>query len=307
MIAYILVYILVAALFLPLLSRLTGLLKKKAVFSKELLKKMLKFGVPLTFGGLGGIILLYTDTLVLTYFRSLEEVGIYNVVVPTAMMLAFFAIAVSQVIFPMGSELWALGMKKMLAKGIEILQKYSFLIIIPCVLAMFSFSELILRLLFGEAYVSGSLALQILVIGIIFLVVGSINLTLIESFGKPVIGANILLIGAAVNFLLNLLLIPKFGMAGAAFTSLLGYFLIFLLSTIMLKKLVTVRFPWLALIKIVIASAVFLFAIFYLKSILSLNAYLEAGVCLAMASIVYLALLLVLRVISIKEIKELYS
>ena len=56
----------------------------------------------------------------LTYFRSLEEVGIYNVVLPTVMILAFFSHAIYHVFFPMVSELWSKNLKDRLRQGFYI-------------------------------------------------------------------------------------------------------------------------------------------------------------------------------------------
>ncbi len=50
------------------------------------------------------------------------------------------------------------------------------------------------------------------------------------------------LIGALVNFELNLLLIPKFGINGAAFATFVSYFLVFVIRLIDTRKLIRFRF-----------------------------------------------------------------
>jgi O-antigen/teichoic acid export membrane protein len=47
------------------------------------------------------------DTLILTYFKSLEEVGLYSAVIPIINLMLYFPIAISTVIMPLSAELWA--------------------------------------------------------------------------------------------------------------------------------------------------------------------------------------------------------
>lgn len=303
--AYVAAYLLLFIIFFPFFLKIYPLFKYKFKFSKELSKTLFKFGIPVMIGGVGGIILLYTDTLVLTYFRPLSEVGIYNAVVPTAMLLNFFSMAVSQVIFPMVSELWAKKLNSHVSYGAYLLQKYSFAVIIPVALVIFSFPQITLRLLFGEAYVSGALALQLLVVGLVFFVVAGINMAILSGIGKPGTSTKILLIGALVNLITNFYFIPRWGMVGAAITSLFSYFLIMVLSVVYLKRFVELKVPLLSWVKTLFASILFILIIFVLKKFLETNVYMEAVICILISSLIYLFLVWILKVIDIKEIKGL--
>ena len=305
--AYIFAYLLVLIIFSPLAFKTINFSKHKTILKKELFSKILRFGIPIMVSGIGGMIIVYTDTLVLTYFRSMQEVGIYNVVVPTTMILQFFATSVATVAFPMTVELWARKKHAHLESGLKMLYNYAFLLMIPVVLIFFSFSETILRLLFGERYVGGALTMQILLIGIVFLGLHSITSTMLGGIGKPAISTKILLEGALINFGLNLLIIPSLGIIGAAVSSLIAYAYIALRCILKLKHFINVAIPWADWLKTLVAGLLMLGLIFLLKKLLFLNAYLEAIICVAIGGLFYLAISFILGIINLKEIKELAS
>jgi stage V sporulation protein B len=302
--AYLTSYVLQFIIFFPFFLKLYPFFKYKFKFSAHLSKTLFKFGTPMLLAGMGSMVILYTDTLILTYFGTLEEVGIYNVVVPTAMLLTFFGRSVRSVIFPMISHLHAKTMTKHISDGARLLQKYSFVIVLPFALVMFSFPKLLLNLLFGTAYSSGAPTLQLLSVGLVFFVVAGINMTILSALGKPKSTTKIMLIGALFNLITNFYFIPKFGMLGAGITSLLSYFLVLVVSTIYLFKLIKIKIPLWQWTKTFFAGFVFVLIIFILRSVLHTNAYLEAFTCLFVAAIVYLVLALLFRIISIKEIQN---
>ena len=302
--SHILAYVIILIFFTAGLFKVFNFLEHKFIVKKKDVKGLFKFGLSIMFKGLGAVIILYTDTLILTYFRSLEEVGIYNVVVPTVMMLMFFTNSIAAVIFPMVSELWTRKKKDYLVKGLEMLEKYSFVIIMPTAIILFAFSRIILSLMFGQAYASGSTAMQVLLIGIIFLSIYSIYQAAMAGIGKPEIPTKVYLQGALLNFLLNLLVIPKLGMIGAAITSLIAYFYIFIRSVFNLRRLIKVSMPWLSWLKIFISGLVMLGLILIITYKLYLNIYVEAILACLIGGLVYLGLIIIFRIISIDEVKN---
>ena len=183
--AFALVCPLLFVLYFPSLLKVFRFSKYKILNTKKISKKLIFFGIPVFATSVGGKIIGYIDTLILTYYVSLSEVGIYNVVLPSALMFIFFSKAICSVIFPLSSELWALNNKKTLVNGISIIHKHIFILIMPIILVAFYFSPALIRLLFGQEYVSGFLAFQILLLGVIFYVVASVNNNVISGVGKP--------------------------------------------------------------------------------------------------------------------------
>ncbi len=305
--AYLSAYLFVFVLFFPIFLKTYNIFRYKTNLSSQLTKKLFKFGILTTLAGVGGTIILYTDTLILTHFSSLEEVGIYNVVVPTAMLLDFFGKSVGQVIFPMVSELHAKKLKKYISKGALLLQKYSFIIVIPAALIMFSFPRLIIKTLFGAEYISGALTLQLLVIGLIFLVIAKINMTLLRAIDKPELGTKMMLIGGLFNLLTNFYFIPKFGMVGAGITSLASYLLTLIVSIFYLTKHIEIKTLWFNWLKIFLSGIIFIGTIDLIKNILDINIFLEATLAIFLGGIVYLFSIWLFRVVNIKELRNVFG
>jgi stage V sporulation protein B len=301
--AHIAGYVLVLAIFIFLLFKFFPF-KYKLYFDKRLFKKLISFGLPVVIIILGGMLIVYVDTLILTYFRSLSEVGIYNVVVPTVMIIQFFASAIATVSFPMISELWARRKKKFLEQGVKMLLKYSFVILIPAVLIVLFFSRLILSLMFGEQYVPGTLTMQVLAVAIIFLSLHSIISPLFAGTGRPKIAMRIIIQGAVLNVLINFIAIPRYGMLGAAVTSLLTYAYIFIVSVVKLKQFIKVELPLMNWVKTLISGGLMIGLIWMLKEVLVLNVYLETAITIIVGGLFYLFLIWAGKLVSVEEIKE---
>ena len=303
-IAYLIAYLIVPFIYFPFLKKIfPGFIKTKSKFSKKLTKKLISFGIPVSIGAFGWLILSYTDTLTLTYFKGLEQVALYNVALPIAGLLWYFSRSIITVIFPMSSELW-IKKKKYLQKGVTFLQKYSFALIIPFALIMFSFPDIIIRILFGETYVAASSALMILAIGTIIYTVAAINSTMLNAVNQHRLNTKIILMGAVLNILLNFILIPKFNIVGAAIATSTSYLLILILTTYKLKHIVNSEFPWMNWLKSLFAGVTFVLIIWFLKKTLILNVWVELVICILVASVVYVVLLYFSKVISLKEIKN---
>jgi len=275
----------------------------KPKFSKPLAGNMKTFALTSFLASLGGLVIVYIDTLMLTFFRSLEEVGIYNAVLPTVMVLGIFSISIRQVLAPLVSELWAKKLKKQLRMGLQILRRYSLIIIIPLILVLFAFPELIINLLFGERYVGGAVAMQILSFGIIFFTVGYMDLTVIRYIGKPKESTKIVLIGMTFNILANAILIPLAGINGAALATTLSYFLMMVLASRNLHKFMQVRLSVAFWIKVLSASLLFVGVVSLLKSIVMVNQFVEASISLVVAGLLYVGACYFLHLIRIDELK----
>jgi O-antigen/teichoic acid export membrane protein len=174
----------------------------------------------------------------ITGYRTLAEVGIYNAIVPTVMMLLFFGKSISAVIQPMIAEMKAKSEEFTIAQSLLILEKYAAMIIVPASVGIAVLSGFLLNLLFGASFVPGAETMAVLSISMIPLVIYTIHASYFSALGKPGIATKILLIAAAVNVVINVLLIPSQGMVGAALASLVAYTLAAVLSTIKLRKLV---------------------------------------------------------------------
>jgi len=282
-------------------------IKSKFIIDTKLFKRISKYSIYMVENSAAGLILLYTDTLSLTYFSNLKNVGLYSVAFPTARIVIFFPRAISGVLLPLTSELWVKGKKKILTAGVENLYKYSMIILLPLVLVVFSFSDLILAGLYGKDYILASTPMKILSIGMLFSVFLAININVFAGIGKPQITSRIIYTAAAFNLVTNLILIPWIGINGAAIASTLSNFIMALMASIYIKRFIKVKFPVRIWIKTGCIGLFFIFMIEVLKKAISLNVWVETPIILALSGAVYIALLFVFNVINIEELSDLYK
>lgn len=304
-IAYLVTPVIIFAFYLPILFKkiLPDFADINARFDPKTIRYLFKIGIPLMLITIGVLILNYTDVLMLTYFSGLEQVALYNAVLPTVTVLGYFSIALSAVLLPMSSELWTKGHLVKLRQGMQLLYNYSFIIIIPLALVMFSFPEIILNVLFGKQFVPAANALRILSISTIFLTINNINLTSLSGVGKPKVSSRIILSAALFNVCTNFILIPRFGMIGAAITTLASNMLIVILSAVMIRKIIDTGVCYKKWIQNLVLGVFFVLLIYFLKKWISLNPYIEAFIVLSISALLYITILFALRIISVKELK----
>ena len=274
-------------------------------FSGKLKKKLINYGFPLLLAAIGFTVIAQIDTLMLTSFRTLEEVGIYNVVLPTAMLLISLGSSLALVMLPFVSEYWASKKFEKLSKIIKNIYKNIFVIVVPLSLIVFTFSDSILKYLFGEEFIVGSLSLQILSIGMILFSVATINNSIISAVGRPRLVTKFVLIAAILNVFLNLALIPSFGINGAAIATSMAYLAVLIMSSKRVGKFVNVNLPFFDWIKTFISGGIFVGVVFYLRTLIEVNNIFEFAFILFLGGIVYLILIFLLKVLSVEEVKNL--
>jgi O-antigen/teichoic acid export membrane protein len=302
--AFTLSWLIMSLFLLPFFMKTFDFFKYKITEFGKTTKMLFKFGMPVLFTAIGGSFIARIDTLMLTYFVTLDQVGIYNVVMPTAIIFLFFSGSVGAVAYPIISELWAKNDKQRLTDWMRLLYKYLFVFVTPVLLAMFAFSELFIKIFFGQAYTSGAMALQILLVGVLFFILANLNNTTISAMGKPEIVTKIVILAVIVTFFANLILIPHFGINGAAVATALSYLAVLVFSTYEVARMMEMKVPIIPWIKTLFASLVFVFVIYAMKNILAMNVWAEAFISGAIAVIVYAGLVYLLKLVDIEEIKK---
>ena len=216
-IAYSLTVILTTILAFILFEKKTFRLLKTQIKSIRITKALLKFSWPLTFTYFFGFIISYTDTLMLGYLRTNSEVGIYNTAIPTAGLLLIPAVAL---FLNMISSMTSLYAKKKTKEFIQVYKastKWVFMINFPLFLFFIAFPASILIILFGREYALGATSLIILAFGyLLYSTITYPSATLLSMVEKTKSILYSQIIAAVINIILNLFLIVRYGMVGAA-------------------------------------------------------------------------------------------
>ncbi|HYD03329.1 MAG TPA: polysaccharide biosynthesis C-terminal domain-containing protein, partial [Alphaproteobacteria bacterium] len=274
-------------------------------FDKKLFSKITRFAIPSTISNISGTVIGYIDTIVLIFLAPLATVGIYNATISTILIVSYLGGVISIVLFPLISELHTRKDKKSLETVVNITYRYSLMVVLPLAIAMLFFSRLILKLLFGAAFEMGATAMSVLAIGTIFLTIFQVNSSVINGIGKPKILTYITITAAAFNLAGNIILIPYLGINGAALATTTSYFIMMLWSQIYLYNKVNIRFH--KILQTFISAAIFFAALYFVKILINTNILLEIIATCIIAGIFYAISLLVLKAITIEEIRSLFG
>ena len=188
--------------------RFDGLLKEQ--------KTVLKFALPLFVSTIIGKLMGHADTIMIGFFEASESAGVYNAAFPTAGIITVAGGAVGTMLFPTISKLYSSGKKDLSEEVASVALKWIFLVSFPAMVFMVLFGNSILNFLFGEAYVGGAYALAVLGIGYTVKNLSRHYGSFIKSEDETSL---ILKITAGIfvfNILLNIVLIPRIGISGAA-------------------------------------------------------------------------------------------
>lgn len=234
----------------------------------------LKFSFPLLLTGLLGFFINKTDTFMIGYFLSESEVGIYNIALKVGTMSNFSLVAFITMFAPLISKLFHKGELDKLANIYKAITKWILAINLSFLSIILLFNENIL-LLFGKEFLFGSAALILVACGqTVNAAVGPAEQVNIMT-GYPQYAFYNNLVTVIVNVVLNYLLIPIYGISGAAIASLVSVATVNIIRVLLVYK--NYKFhPYNKNFLSVIYSIILTFIIVYIiKSMIILNPILE--------------------------------
>jgi len=178
----------------------------------------------LVYGGMQ-VILGQTDIVMLGLMRAPEDVGLYAAANRIASVLVFVMMAINVLMAPITARLYSNGEKRRLQKILTRAVRIAFFAVLPFGLILVFLGPHILGL-FGHAFVFAQSALTILAVGrLVDIAMGVGTGPLVLSMtGHEGVVAIIFSAAALSNVVLNISLIPNYGIEGAAFASMISLF-----------------------------------------------------------------------------------
>jgi len=227
-------------------------------------KRILKFSSQIFGANAINMINYQADIVLIGYFLTFTDVGYYTVAVGLSKFLWIFPQAIQTIAYPTTSEYWAKNNHSTLQTMVNKSMKYTACILLPLGLGVGFFATGIVTMIFGKAFFYSVLPLQILIVGTVIFGIA------FKSIGGALPGANrpdlslkTTCAGAIINIILNVSLIPYFGIVGAAIAtaaSLITMAFIFVGLTIK-TLLVNVDTKWFAQITGITLIAIFSFVV----------------------------------------------
>jgi O-antigen/teichoic acid export membrane protein len=150
--------------------------------------------------------------------RGPEEAGIYSAASRISNLVVFALIAINAILAPMVSELYHTGRMEELQRIVTLAARAIFVFTLMFSIILVVFGKFALSL-FGAEFVVTYVPLLILLCGqIVNALAGSVGLIMTMTGHQNQAGA-IVAVSAAVNIILNALLIPLMGLVGAAIST----------------------------------------------------------------------------------------
>jgi O-antigen/teichoic acid export membrane protein len=177
---------------------------------------LVRFSVPLMFASLLIRVMTWTDVIMLGYFRPPEIVGLYDAVRPLVRIVPVIWGSMIFMYTPLVSEFHAEGDTAALRRVYFVVTKWFSSATFPIILIFLLFPATVLSAVFGPAYAEATTALRLLALAYFLGNVMGPNGATLTAIGRTqsVMWAN--LVAAALNVGLNLALIPRYGLTGAA-------------------------------------------------------------------------------------------
>lgn len=238
---------LITCIFFPLQSAIRlivlfyFLLKKqktnsKKGFNTDWVKEYMPQALPVMLAGAVFPIFMQADVLMVSYFFDEKIVGLYAAPMKIITQVGFLGSAIMTAFFPILISNYN-NSREQFQSLVSTISRGLFLISICITLIIFVFSELIVDLLFGSDYVGSIGAMQALSIIILVLIPSKLYSALLTVHGLARYELPKAIIAVLLNIALNIVLIPKYSIVGAAIASFISYFFSDILFYFFLRKL----------------------------------------------------------------------
>lgn len=182
------------------------------------------------------------DTLMLGFQSSYEEVGYYNSAMHVVKALLPITTALSAVAIPKVSVYIHSNqvnqINELINKSLGIVSLLAF----PIMMGVILISPTFVPLFFGQEFYGAILPMQIGAGVIVAIGLNNLNgVQILTGMGKDKQFLYSVSSGAITNFILNWILIPKYGATGAAFSSVIAEIQIFIINEYFVRKYTQVR------------------------------------------------------------------
>ena len=187
-------------------------------------RRLFKVALPLVLANSMNFIMQWTDTLSLSFFCPVWLVGIYTTATKVANLANIPYMVINSIAAPMISGYYG---NNHLTKLKILMKKLTVAATVGGVLTgivIFLLGEQIL-LLFGQQFTKGVLALDILLLARIGQAFAGPAVAMLQMTGKEHTFKKIMIISATLNIFLNIILVPLYGIEGAAIATMISILL----------------------------------------------------------------------------------
>lgn len=198
----------------------------------RLLVEQLRFGSRAVFGTLAERLQFRADAFLLNLFMGVSATGVYSVTSGLAETLWYIPNALGTVMFSRAVDPGADA-----GRVAAVLTRTTLAVTLAAALPAFLLGPWLVEAIYGAPFREAGDALRWILPGVVLYSVVAVLSRYVVGRGRPGTGALVLGVGLGANVALNLVLIPRLGIVGAAAASSLSYGLTALLTLVLFRRL----------------------------------------------------------------------
>jgi len=271
-------------------------------YRPELARRLVKASVPLGLSQLAIICYYRVDTMMLLRMKGEEALGYYALAVKVAEVFSYLPAAFMVSVYPYLSRFWEESREKFL-EATELSGRALLAVGLPVGIMGSLFAAQIVSVVPG-AYGPSAASLRFLIWAEVFIFLNTALYNVLNAMNQERWNLWTTLVMLAGNVALNLALIPRYSHPGASFATLVTEALGFVFLAGVMLKLVGFRLKLGRLARIVLAGGILALALwvgFHQRPL----AFARALLVMFLGSVAYAVLLYVLKVIDVREIRNL--
>jgi O-antigen/teichoic acid export membrane protein len=226
-----------------------------------IVRELVRYGAPLIAWQLGSFVIHYSNGYFLRAYSTLADIGIYSLAYKFAMLLPFFIAAPFTWIWgPKALEIYKADEAAAPAIYRDILSYYN-VAVVACALGICLFADDVIRLIAGPSFHPAGGPIPLLCVGMVFYCyrqIAQVGATI--RFRSDMIGLSTAIAGGLV-ILLNFVLIPRWGIMGAAAATALAFAGEYLLMDHLSRRVYPAVYPVLQVLRPLILGGAVLGAV----------------------------------------------
>ncbi|KZX48728.1 flippase [Haloarcula sp. K1] len=225
--AYAFSFVLLGTIGLIILIKNTSYHLSTKIPIKQYGGQIASFGGYQLVGGISATLLYKSDILLVEFFHGTVPAALYQSAIVPAEMIWFVPSAIQLAFLQHTASLWAEGKTDKITQRLQTGVKYAILSLTLFGVGLFGLAGPFLSVYFGSDYVGAKMTLQILIFGTFFLGTTRVVTPVLHATGWVRQSEFVTVVGLLINIVLNVTLIPRYGIVGAGIGTGLSYVAIF--------------------------------------------------------------------------------
>ncbi len=243
-------------------------------FNLKIILSLINKSWPIGIANFLFLILTYLDSIIIGYFHSAKEVGLYNATVKISEFLYFFPAAIAMAIFPILNK--KLKNNENLSDVLSFGIQFAIFISLPIFIGIFILAPEIIKLIFGKEYLLSYPALRFVsfTIPLNFILLIFIDVLIALDKRKELLLYDFFVV--LINFILNIIFVPRFSYFASALIMSFTVSLSLIFTYIILRKYQKLKLKNIQISNYLLVSFLMGILVYFLPSYLLVKVILGA-------------------------------